>query len=296
MTTPLIDVTALAQALEEGVTRLMDARAAASAAAPLRVVDARFSLADPQSGAQLYAQGHLPGALYADLNRDLSDLGRTGHGRHPLPDSEAFAARLGEWGIGPDTRVVVYDAGDGSMAAARLWWLLRLIGHAHVRVLDGGFAAWQAAGLPVTTELPQVTALPPYPGHFDRSQIASAEQVQARLKHAPGWLIDARAGERFRGEVEPLDPVAGHVPGAVNRPFALNVQDGRLRPADDLRAALQPLLGTHAPEEVVLMCGSGVTACHLLLAMEAAGLEGARIYADSWSGWVSDPSRPVATG
>lgn len=296
MTTPLIDVTALAQALEEGVTRLMDARAAASAAAPLRVVDARFSLADPQSGAQLYAQGHLPGALYADLNRDLSDLGRTGHGRHPLPDSEAFAARLGEWGIGPDTRVVVYDAGDGSMAAARLWWLLRLIGHAHVRVLDGGFAAWQAAGLPVTTELPQVTGLPPYPGHFDRSQIASAEQVQARLKHAPGWLIDARAGERFRGEVEPLDPVAGHVPGAVNRPFALNVHDGRLRPADDLRAALQPLLGTHAPEEVVLMCGSGVTACHLLLAMEAAGLEGARIYADSWSGWVSDPSRPVATG
>jgi thiosulfate/3-mercaptopyruvate sulfurtransferase len=281
MTTPLIDVTALAQALEEGATRLMDAR---------------FSLADPQSGAQLYAQGHLPGALYADLNRDLSDLGRTGHGRHPLPDSEAFAARLGEWGIGPDTQVVVYDAGDGSMAAARLWWLLRLIGHAHVRVLDGGFAAWQAAGLPVTTELPQVTGLPPYPGHFDRSQIASAEQVQARLKHAPGWLIDARAGERFRGEVEPLDPVAGHVPGAVNRPFALNVHDGRLRPADDLRAALQPLLGTHAPEEVVLMCGSGVTACHLLLAMEAAGLEGARIYADSWSGWVSDPSRPVATG
>lgn len=296
MTTPLIDVTALAKALEEGATRLMDARATASAAPQLRVVDARFSLADPQSGAQLYAQGHLPGALYADLNRDLSDLGRTGHGRHPLPDSDAFAARLGEWGIGPQTRVVVYDAGDGSMAAARLWWLLRLIGHAHVQVLDGGFAAWQAAGLPVTATLPQVSPLPPYPGRFDRSRIASVEEVQARLKHAPGWLIDARAGERFRGEVEPLDPVAGHVPGAVNRPFALNVHDGRLRPADDLRAALQPLIGTHAPDEVVLMCGSGVTACHLLLAMDVAGLEGARIYADSWSGWVSDPSRPVATG
>lgn len=296
MTTPLIDVTALAKALEEGATRLMDARATASAAPQLRVVDARFSLADPQSGAQLYAQGHLPGALYADLNRDLSDLGRTGHGRHPLPDSDAFAARLGEWGIGPQTRVVVYDAGDGSMAAARLWWLLRLVGHAHVQVLDGGFAAWQAAGLPVTAALPQVSPLPPYPGRFDRSRIASVEEVQARLKHAPGWLIDARAGERFRGEVEPLDPVAGHVPGAVNRPFALNVHDGRLRPADDLRAALQPLIGTHAPDEVVLMCGSGVTACHLLLAMDVAGLEGARIYADSWSGWVSDPSRPVATG
>jgi thiosulfate/3-mercaptopyruvate sulfurtransferase len=296
MTTPLIDVTALAKALEEGATRLMDARATASAAPSLRVVDARFSLADPQSGAQLYAQAHLPGALYADLNRDLSDLGRTGHGRHPLPDGDAFAARLGEWGIGPQTRVVVYDAGDGSMAAARLWWLLRLIGHAHVQVLDGGFAAWQAAGLPVTAALPQVSPLPPYPGRFDRSRIASVEEVQARLKHAPGWLIDARAGERFRGEVEPLDPVAGHVPGAVNRPFALNVHDGRLRPADDLRAALQPLIGTHAPDEVVLMCGSGVTACHLLLAMDVAGLEGARIYADSWSGWVSDTSRPVATG
>lgn len=296
MTTPLIDVTALAKALEEGATRLMDARATASATPQLRVVDARFSLADPQSGAQLYALGHLPGALYADLNRDLSDLGRTGHGRHPLPDSDAFAARLGEWGIGPQTRVVVYDAGDGSMAAARLWWLLRLIGHAHVQVLDGGFAAWQAAGLPVTAALPQVSPLPPYPGRFDRSRIASVEEVQARLKHAPGWLIDARAGERFRGEVEPLDPVAGHVPGAVNRPFALNVHDGRLRPADDLRAVLQPLIGTHAPDEVVLMCGSGVTACHLLLAMDVAGLEGARIYADSWSGWVSDPSRPVATG
>jgi len=296
MTTPLIDVTALAQALDDGATRLMDARATASAAPTLRVVDARFSLADPQSGAALYAQGHLPGALYADLNRDLSDPDRTGHGRHPLPDSDAFAARLGAWGIGPETEVVVYDAGDGSMAAARLWWLLRLIGHAQVRVLDGGFAAWQAAGLPVTAALPQVTPLPPYPGQFDRRQIASVEEVQARLKHAPGWLIDARAGERFRGEVEPLDPVAGHVPGAVNRPFALNVHEGRLRPAEDLRAALQPLIGTHAPDEVVLMCGSGVTACHLLLAMEAAGLEGARIYADSWSGWVSDASRPVATG
>lgn len=296
MTTPLIDVTTLAQALDEGATRVMDARATASAAPSLRVVDARFSLADPQSGAALYAQGHLPGALYADLNRDLSDLGRTGHGRHPLPDSDTFAARLGTWGIGPQTQVVVYDAGDGSMAAARLWWLLRLIGHAQVRVLDGGFAAWQAAGLPITAVLPQVTALPPYPGQFDRSRIASVEEVQARLTHAPGWLIDARAGERFRGEVEPLDPVAGHVPGAVNRPFALNVHEGRLRPAEDLRAALQPLIGTHAPDEVVLMCGSGVTACHLLLAMEAAGLEGARIYADSWSGWVSDASRPVTTG
>lgn len=292
--TTLVAVANLAAALPLGDTRLLDARATASA--PLRVLDARFALTDPQAGVQAYAQGHLPGALHADLNRDLSDLSKQGQGRHPLPDSDAFAARVGQWGIGPDTQVVVYDAGDGSMAAARAWWLLRLLGHTRVAVLDGGLAAWQAAGQPVTSDMPQVVALPPYPGTFDRGQVASVEEVAAGLKHAPGWLLDARAGERFRGEVEPLDPVAGHVPGAVNRPFALNVADGRLRPADDLRAALEPLLGTTDPAQVVLMCGSGVTACHLLLAMEVAGLQGAKVYAGSWSGWVADPARPVATG
>jgi thiosulfate/3-mercaptopyruvate sulfurtransferase len=292
--TTLVDVATLAAALEPDAPRLLDARATASAAP--RVLDARFSLADPQSGAQAYAQGHLPGALRADVNRDLADMSVVGHGRHPLPDSDAFAATLGRWGIGPETQVVVYDGGDGSMAAARAWWLLRLIGHTRVAVLDGGVAAWQAAGLPLTTEVPEVAPAPAYPGRFDTTQIASVEEISARLKHTPGWLLDARAGERFRGEVEPLDPVAGHVPGAVNRPFGLNVADGRLRPAADLQAALLPLIGTQDPQQVVLMCGSGVTACHLLLAMEVAGLHGARIYADSWSGWVSDSSRPVATG
>lgn len=292
--TTLVDAADLAATLGQAGTRVLDARATASTA--VRVMDARFALADPQSGAQAYAQGHIPGALHADLNRDLADLGKTGQGRHPLPDSDAFAATLGRWGIAPDTQVVVYDAADGSMAAARLWWLLRLIGHARVAVLDGGVTAWQAAGLALTTDQPVVEPLLPYPGRFDRARIATVDEVAARLKHAPGWLLDARAGERFRGEVEPLDPVAGHVPGAVNRPFALNVADGRLRPAPDLRAALQPLIGTHAPEQVVLMCGSGVTACHLLLAMEVAGLHGAKVYADSWSGWVRDPTRPVATG
>lgn len=290
--TTLVDVPTLAAALAGG-TRVLDARATASAP---RVLDARFSLVDPQSGGQAYAQGHLPGAVHADLNRDLADLSRVGEGRHPLPDSDAFAATLGRWGIGPDTQVVVYDAGDGSMAAARAWWLLRLIGHTRVAVLDGGLAAWQAEGHALSTEVPEFDAQPPYPGRFDRQQIASVEEIAARLKHAPGWLLDARAGERFRGEAEPLDPVAGHVPGAVNRPFALNVHEGRLRPVEDLRAALQPLIGTHDPEQVVLMCGSGVTACHLLLAMEVAGLSGARIYPGSWSGWVSDSTRPVATG
>lgn len=292
--TTLVDAADLAATLGQAGTRVLDARATASGA--VRVMDARFALADPQSGAQAYAQGHIPGALHADLNRDLADLRKTGQGRHPLPDSDTFAATLGRWGIAPDTPVVVYDAADGSMAAARLWWLLRLMGHARVAVLDGGVAAWQAAGLALTTDQPVVEPRPPYPGRFDRARIATVDEVAARLKHAPGWLLDARAAERFRGEVEPLDPVAGHVPGAVNRPFALNVADGRLRPAPDLRAALQPLIGTHAPEQVVLMCGSGVTACHLLLAMEVAGLHGAKVYADSWSGWVSDASRPVATG
>lgn len=292
--TTLVDVATLSAALSSPALRLVDARAKASTA--VRVVDARFSLADAQAGSGQYAAGHLPGAVYADLNRDLADLDRRGHGRHPLPDSDAFAAAVGRWGIAPDTQVVVYDGSDGSMAAARLWWLLRLLGHTRVAVLDGGLAAWQAAGLPLQTEPPQVPALPAYPGRFDTTQVASAEEIAARLKHAPGWLVDARAGERFRGEVEPLDPVAGHVPGAVNRPFALNVADGRLRDPQELRAELQAVIGGQDPARVVLMCGSGVTACHLLLAMESAGLSGARLYADSWSGWVSDSSRPVATG
>jgi len=290
--TTLVDVASLAAAPAAQAPRLLDARATASTA--LRLVDARFSLADPQSGAAQYAAGHLPGAVYADLNRDLSDLSRQGHGRHPLPESDAFAATVGRWGIGPDTQVVVYDAGDGSMAAARLWWLLRLIGHRRVAVLDGGLAAWQAAAQPLSTDPAEVPALPPYLGRFDLSQVAAADEIAARLSQAPGWLIDARAGERYRGEVEPLDRVAGHVPGARNRPFALNLRDGRFRPAAELRAELEPLLGTYAPGEAVMMCGSGVTACHLLLAFEVAGLGGARVFADSWSGWSSDPSRPVA--
>lgn len=291
--TTLVDVADLANALGAGV-RTVDARAVPATA--LRLVDARASLADPRAGLAQYLAGHLPGAVHADLETELSHLGRPGHGRHPLPDSEAFAALLGRWGIGVHTQVVVYDAGDGSMAAARVWWLLRLIGHRRVAVLDGGLAAWQAAGLPLEAGPCQIEATAAYPGRFDGTQVASTDEIATRLKHAPGWLIDARAGERFRGEVEPLDPAAGHVPGAVNRPFALNVADGRLRPPEQLRAELQGTIGAHAPSQVVLMCGSGVTACHLLLAMEHAGLAGARIYADSWSGWVSDRSRPVATG
>ena len=292
--TTLVDAGSLAAALSATPPRVVDARATASTA--VRVMDARFSLADPQSGAAQYAVGHIPGAVYADLNRDLSDLSRQGHGRHPLPDDDAFATTLGHWGIGTDTQVVVHDAGDGSMAAARMWWLLRLIGHRNVAVLDGGLAAWQAAGFAVTDEETRVPAVPPYPGRFDMAQVVSADEVAARLSQTPGWLFDARACERYRGEVEPLDRIAGHVPGALNRPLALNLRDGRFRPMAELRAELEPLLGVHAPDDAVMMCGSGVTACHLLLAFEIAGLSGARVFADSWSGWSADPARPVAKG
>ena len=289
--TTLVQVPTLAAVLDAAQLRIVDAQATAS----LRVVDARFALNDSRAGRARFLAGHLPGAVYADLNDDLSDMQRVGHGRHPVPASAAFATALGRLGIGPQTQVVAYDDGDGSMAAARLWWLLRLMGHTAVAVLDGGMAAWQEAGLPLTGDIVDVEPLPPYPGELDTRQIASAGEIASRLQHAPGWLLDARAPERFGGDVEPLDPVAGHVPGAVNHPFAHNVAEGRLRPAGELRVELQATIGAWAPEDVVVMCGSGVTACHLLLAMEHAGLHGARVYADSWSGWISDPSRPVAT-
>ncbi|MFT4255960.1 MAG: sulfurtransferase [Pseudoxanthomonas sp.] len=271
----------------------VDELAAHRSDADLRVIDARFALTDPPAGIHGYAQSHLPGAQYADLNLDLSDLGKAGQGRHPLPDEDTFARKLGAWGIAPSHQVVVYDNGDGSMAAARCWWLLGLLGHARVAVLDGGLAAWRTAGLPVTAEVQPYSAQAPYPARFDRSRIVDADAVRERLNEDSGWLIDARGAERFRGEVEPIDPVAGHVPGALNRPYALNLRDGRFKPAVDLRAELSSLLGDRAPSDAVLMCGSGVTACHQLLAFEHAGLHGAKVFPGSWSGWISDSSRPV---
>lgn len=262
----------------------------------LRIVDARFSLIDPAQRGQGYEQSHIPRAVYADLNEDLSDLQKTGQGRHPLPEDEDFARKLGRWGIAPEHQVVVYDAGDGSMAAARFWWLLKLLGHERVAVLNGGLNAWRAERLPETHETERVAETAPYPARFQRAAIADAEKVLSRLGEPVGWLFDVRAAERFRGEVEPLDPVAGHVPGAVNQPFSQSLHDGRFKSSAELRDQLAPKLSGRKPEEVVVMCGSGVTACHLLLAMEHAGLHGARVYAGSWSGWISDPSRPIATG
>lgn len=260
------------------------------------VVDCRKDLADPAKGRRDYLAGHIPGAVYAELDTDLSDLSlqSQGLGRHPLPSADAFAAVLGRWGWRPDLQVVAYDAGNGALAAARLWWLLRLASERAVAVLDGGYAAWQAEGLPVETVVPQRTATT-VAVQFDPAQVV-LDHAALHAASAP-LLIDARAAPRYRGDVEPLDPVAGHVPGALNRPFTDNLAaDGRFKSTAELQRDFLAVLGTRAPAEVVHMCGSGVTACHNLLAMEYAGLAGSRLYAPSWSGWVSDRSRAVATG
>lgn len=262
----------------------------------LRIVDARFSLTDSALRRDGYERSHIPRAVYADLNQDLSDLRKTGLGRHPLPDEEDFTRKLGQWGIAPGHQVVVYDAGDGSMAAARFWWLLKLLGHERVAVLNGGLAAWRASQLPEASETTRVDEVAAYPARFDRAAIADAGEVLSRQGESAGWLFDVRAAERFRAEVEPLDPVAGHVGGALNYPFSQSLREGSFKSSAELHDQLAPMLAGHKPEEVVVMCGSGVTACHLLLAMEHAGLHGARVYAGSWSGWISDPSRPIATG
>lgn len=260
----------------------------------LVLVDCRHGAAGPDAGEAAWAEDHLPGAGHAHLERDLSRRGPASEGRHPLPTAAQFGSLLGRLGIGPTDQVVAYDDGSAAMAAARFWWLLREFGHQRVAVLDGGLAAWRSLGLPTDTRVPVPVA--DYPGDFNASGYLDTAGVLARLDEAPGWLLDARAPERFRGEVEPLDPVAGHIPGAVNRPFTDNLADGRFLAPAVLRRQFEELLQGRQPEDVVLSCGSGVTACHNLLAMEYAGLRGARIYPPSWSGWLADGTRPVATG
>ena len=261
----------------------------------LRIFDCRFDLARPGDGRRRYLDGHLPGAVYADLNRDLAAPVTPGSGRHPLPAPADFADWLRSRGVNRDSRVVAYDDGNG-MYAARLWWMLRWLGHDEVAVLDGGMRRWLQLGLPLSDEVPS-----PSPGDFvgqpRADAVADAAAVLAATSAPSQRVLDARAPERYRGEVEPIDAVAGHVPGAGNHPFGLSLdaQGGFLDP-EELRGALAASLAGTSPDRVIAMCGSGVSACHLLLALEHAGLRGARLYPGSWSEWSSDPARPVRTG
>jgi len=260
-----------------------------------RIFDCRHDLQNTEYGAQAYAKGHIPGALFLHLDRDLSGRKNGHNGRHPLPEVDAFAARMAACGVASDTQVVAYD-NEGGIFAARLWWMLRWLGHAHVAVLDGGLPGWRRAKLPLEERVPSVTPAQ-FVAHPRDLQVATA-YVQAHL-HAPQMLlIDARNEDRYAGQNETLDPVGGHIPGAVNRFFFDNLDDAGcfFKPVEELRAEFADLLDGRDPRTVVQSCGSGVTACHNLLAMEVAGLSGSKLYPGSWSEWCSDPSRPVATG
>jgi thiosulfate/3-mercaptopyruvate sulfurtransferase len=263
-------------------------------------IDCRFELSRPDWGEQLFASGRIPGALYAHLDRDLSGPLTAASGRHPLPSVAALEKTFGRFGIDAAVQVVAYDQGPGSFAA-RLWWLLRWLGHERVAVLDGGFAAWQEAGLPVSTErtVRAARSFRARPTHEEVVTTAalSAALASGGLARGQPLLVDARAADRFAGENETIDPVAGHIPGAHSHPFARNLDGrGRFLPAGELRRAWLETLRGHPPGAVVAMCGSGVTACHNLLALAIAGLPGARLYAGSWSEWIRDPLRAVARG
>lgn len=265
------------------------------------ILDARHDLTDPQAGLKAYRQGHIPGAVFISGEETVSGVKTGRNGRHPLPDASAFAAALEQAGLQAGRPVVVYD-GSAGMFASRVWWMLRWIGHMPVAVLDGGWAQWQAAkgacqagegqvvpsvhGMAVGSKS-LVPAMPSVDVNFIQQQQGTSQ-----------WcMIDARSGERFRGESEPIDPVAGHIPGAINRPNGLNLQDnGCFKPASELAKEFSGLLGKKAPGQVIHQCGSGISACHNLFAMELAGLSGSALYAGSWSEWCADPSRPVATG
>ncbi|HMM47139.1 MAG TPA: sulfurtransferase [Thiobacillaceae bacterium] len=259
------------------------------------ILDCRFTLTDTEAGRRAYAKAHIPGAHYVHLDEDLSAPAGEKPGRHPLPDPEVLTAKLCAWGVGVNKQVVVYDDSYGSMAV-RLWWLLRWLGHPGVALLDGNYQKWTREGRPVNAEVPQAhkaaCACLPEP-----SQVVAAAEILHASQTGEQLILDARPDRRFTGEFEPIDPIAGHVPGAVNWPFDENLDvDGTFLPPEALRANYQALLKGKAPWQVLHMCGSGVTACHNVLAMEIAGLPGSRLYPGSWSEWITDPSKPIATG
>ena len=258
------------------------------------VVDTRFDLADTEVGERLYREGHVPGSFYLDLDRDLSQAKTGRNGRHPLPERAAFARTVGAIGIAPGTQVVVLDA-HGGVYAARLWWMLRWLGHDDVAILDGGLAAWQRAGGTLTDAATPVPGGAPYPERPSPMPTIDADGVAARAPSRA--VLDARSAERFRGEVEPIDAVAGHIPGALNRFHRANLDaGGAFKSPSQLHDEFAALLAGRAPGELIHSCGSGVTACHNLFAMEHAGLAGSFLYPGSWSEWSSDPGRPIARG
>jgi thiosulfate/3-mercaptopyruvate sulfurtransferase len=263
----------------------------AASLAKWRVFDCRHDLARPELGEEQYKQGHIPGALFAHLDRDLSGRKTGKNGRHPLPDPQDFEKWLEHTGLTPKDQVVCYDGGPGSMAA-RLWWMLRWIGHDQVAVLDGGFARWVKEGRAVTVDVPHFTPFN-YPIRLRADNAVDVRDVEKTRM----LLVDARAPARYRGEQEPIDPVAGRIPGAKNRFNAENLSaDGTFKSPAELKKDFQALLGDRAPREVIHYCGSGVAACHNLLAMEVAGLRGGKLYAGSWSEWSADPQRPQERG
>lgn len=260
----------------------------------LVIVDCRYNLTDTDAGANAYRTAHVPGAFFLHLDRDLSGPKSGKNGRHPLPDIAVFAATLGRIGIDGNRQVVAYDQ-NGGMWASRLWWMLQWLGHVRVAVLDGGLNKWIAEGRALSSELPvarTTTFVPQQP-----QPTASAQEIQQHLGDATLTVLDARAPERYRGDIEPIDPVAGHIPGAINRPYAANLTpQGAFKSPEALRYEFEAQLASRAPASIVHQCGSGVTACHNLLAMAIAGLPGSRLYPGSWSEWSSDVSRPVARG
>ncbi|MDH3688171.1 MAG: sulfurtransferase [Gammaproteobacteria bacterium] len=259
------------------------------------IFDCRFSLADSTYGHAAYQKDHIPGAHYADLDRDLASAIKPGSGRHPLPDAVDLAAWLGACGVDGRQQVIAYDDREGAIAA-RLWWLLRWMGHDRVAVLDGGFGVWQQLGFPVTDEISNVRGVW-FQGSPQDNLWVNADQVQRILERGRGVVIDARARARFIGADEPTDPVAGHIPGATNLPFSENVDDnGQFLAKPRLAEHFKKVLGERAPNQAIHMCGSGVTACHNLVAMEHAGMSGSRLYVGSWSQWITDTRRAVAKG
>ena len=256
-----------------------------------RIVDCRHQLSDVGYGQRVYAEGHLPGAFFMHLDRDLSGAMSGCNGRHPLPDPQVLAAKFGAIGISSRTQVVAYDDAEG-MVSGRLWWMLRWLGHDNVAVLDGGFNRWVKEGRPLTRDIPVV--LPTVFEVEQRDWVVTADDVLANIASPELVVVDARGPDRFRGENETIDPVGGHIPGARNRFFRDNLDaDGRFRPAAELRREFLELFAGTPPDKTVMQCGSGVSACHNLIALELAGLTGARLYAGSWSEWCSDSARPV---